>query len=224
MRFAAIYDKNKVCLTTFVYSGQTEIEISVADVLQTYPDAWYIRFCGGLVDSDPTMKKTEINAKFNSVAFIDELFSGYNRISDEIYLYRYRENIITDGSISAFSGYQDGNGVIQGLGVDTNWFNTQFIPVIQGDTIKVKNIGGQGSAVMTVGFFDIQKNCLVSKSYCAPINLEHQFEINDPEIAFVRFSGGYDAWFSQFHDGKCYPAVYVVCRGRGKFGEKDEDI
>ena len=49
---------------------------------------------------------------------------------------------------------------------------------------------------MTVGFFDINKSCIVSESYCNAIYTDEvSFEITNENIKYVRFSGSYSRWF-----------------------------
>ena len=90
--------------------------------------------------------------------------------------------------ITAGNGFQNANGVVANP-ADTNWFTTDYVEVKQGSTITVQSLGGQGTAVMTVGFFDENHSCIVADSLCQYISSSVSVVVSNPLIKYVRFSG-----------------------------------
>lgn len=126
----------------------------------------------------------------NIVKSFDEKISTNIQDINEIKskLYSQSTNNIFD-IVEVFKGYQTVAGHINGLDSDANWFNSEFVEVIQNTDIVAKKLGGQASDVMTIGFFDASFNCLTSESVKVEINTTLTKTITNPAIKYVRFSG-----------------------------------
>lgn len=126
---------------------------------------------------------------------VDRINAIEQNLKDDVYpaLYSdiYQRTTETLQRTTVNYGYQNANGVISGLGIDKNWFNTDFLKVKLDTDIIVTRLGGQGTAVMTVGFFDENHICLKDISITEVINDTRTITVNDERVKYVRFSGTY---------------------------------
>lgn len=111
------------------------------------------------------------------------------QVRSDLNPYVLNENILKDVTVNY--GFQNSNGGITGLGTDTNWFNTDFIRVKPNSDIIVTTLGGQGTTIMTIGFFDSSYNCLKDISIAEFISGTRTINVSDSRIKYVRFSGSW---------------------------------
>ena len=234
------FDENHSCI---VADSLCQYISSSVSVVVSNPLIKYVRFSGNAATYNTGQAKVTMEMKEESIDVLGLLFqlpvkdaeleSDMETLETNVYaaIDGKADDAIAEWEevsgkmkdlITAGNGYQNSSGVVANPS-DTNWFTTDYVEVKQGSTIIVNALGGQGSSVMTVGFFDENHSCIVSESLCQYISSPVSVVVSNPLIKYVRFSGG----AATYNAGQAtvtmeMKSVKTIAEAIGELDAKDE--